>query len=350
MTVAPHSGPQPPVGEGRMRLTIVGGYLGSGKTTWLRHQLFDGGFGTAHVLVNEAAETPVDDALLGRAAGLEVLAGGCVCCTARDDLVAVLRRLCDRRSQIASGRRDRIEQIVLETSGLADPAPIVDAILGDPTLVYHVVVAEVIVVVDALHALAQLRSEALGRQQIECADRLVLSKVDQADPAALGTLIATLRTLNPSGELSAAVLGAPVPLPPVDPAAAAEALPDLSGAAPRSPLFPTRIALDEATDWTAFTVWLSALLHARGSDVVRVKGVLRTPAGRLLLQAVRDVVQSPEILPDQTDAEEREDGTIIIIGRGYTAEQLHRSVRHFTGQPPVTPPASPQGASAGPAS
>ena len=65
--------------EGRMRLTVLGGYLGSGKTTWLRHQLHEGKFHNAHVIVNEAAETPVDDALLGQSRRLSVLAGGCVC-------------------------------------------------------------------------------------------------------------------------------------------------------------------------------------------------------------------------------------------------------------------------------
>ena len=75
-----------------------------------------------------------------------------------------------------------------------------------------------------------------------------------------------------------------------------------------------------------FSVWLSALLHARGDDVLRVKGVARTPAGRLLLQSVRKVVQSPEILPDQND---RLDNVVVVIGRGYCAEDLRRSLQYF---------------------
>lgn len=146
--------------ETRVRLTIIGGYLGSGKTTWLRHQLHAGRFKDAAVIVNEAAETPVDDALLGQSSRLAVLAGGCVCCTARADLIALLRKLCDERSQTAS-TGERLEHIVLETSGLADPAPIVEAIRSDPVLVYHVMVDKIIVAVDALHALSQIRSEPL---------------------------------------------------------------------------------------------------------------------------------------------------------------------------------------------
>ncbi|MDX5349669.1 MAG: GTP-binding protein, partial [Paracoccaceae bacterium] len=72
--------------DGRLPLTIVGGFLGAGKSTWLRHQLYTRRFGRVHVLVNEAAELPVDDLLLGRADRLEVLAGGCACCTGREAL------------------------------------------------------------------------------------------------------------------------------------------------------------------------------------------------------------------------------------------------------------------------
>lgn len=317
-----------PASEGRLRMTVVGGYLGSGKTTWLRHQLFEHAFGRVQVLVNEAAETPVDDALLARAEGLSVLSGGCVCCTARDDLISALRKLCDQRSQRDS-RGERDEQVVLETSGLADPAPIVEAIRADPVLVYHIVVSEVVVVVDALHALAQLRSEPLGRKQIETADRLVLTKIDVAAPDDLSRLVATLRQINPGAPISAAVLGTPVAMPPLDENARPEPLPALDGAS-AAPVFPARLVLGQETDWTAFAVWLSALLHARGDDVLRVKGVVRTPAGRLLLQAVRRVVQSPEILPEQGPEGGREDGTIVVIGRGYTANELARSLRRFT--------------------
>jgi len=315
--------------ETRVRLTVLGGYLGSGKTTWLRHQLHAGRFADAFVIVNEAAETPVDDALLGQSTKLAVLAGGCVCCTAKADLVALLRRLCDERSRTASTAA-RLEQIVIETSGLADPGPIVDAIRSDPILVYHIVVSEIIVAVDAMHSLSQLKNEPLGRRQIEIADHLVVTKVNVSDDVTLKRLLATLARLNPDARLTGAAKGTQVPLPDFY-NAAPENLPDLEGEAERPPIFPTPLFLGDGIDWTAFTVWLSALLHARGDDVVRVKGVVRTPAGRLLLQSVRKIVQSPEILPEQTDENGCEDNTIVVIGRGYNAEELRRSLRHFVG-------------------
>ena len=111
--------------------------------------------------------------------------------------------------------------------------------------------------------------------------------------------------------------------------AQAEELPDLSGAPANPPIFPVRIALGGDVDWTAFTVWLSALLHARGDDVMRVKGVVRTPAGRLLLQSVRKMVQRPEVLPEQGD---REDDVIVVIGRGYERGRSQEIVGLFRRQ------------------
>lgn len=315
--------------DGRMRLTVLGGSLGSGKTTWLRHQLHAGHFRDAYVIVNEAAATPVDDALLTRSANLAVLAGGCACCEGKADLIALLRKICDDRSRTES-RGDRLERIVLETSGLADPGPIVEAIRTDPVLVHHIVVTEIVVAVDALHALMQLRSEPLGRRQIEIADRMVITKVDEAEGATLSRLVATLKSISPGAMISGAIKGSGVDLPSSDDAEP-EILPDLSGETDRPPIFPTRLLIDDTIDWSAFTVWLSALLHARGDDVVRVKGVVRTPAGRLLLQSVRKIVQSPEILPDQNNDAGREDDTIIVIGRGYRADDLRRSLRYFAG-------------------
>lgn len=311
--------------EGRVRLTVLGGYLGSGKTTWLRHQLHQGTFRDALVIVNEAAGTPVDDALLGGASRLEVLAGGCACCEARGQLIALLRRIADERSR-SDSHTERLDHIVLETSGLAEPGAIVEAIRTDPVLAHHIVVSEIVVTVDALHALVEIRGEPLGRRQIEVADRLVVTKTDEAEPDSTARLLATLHRLNPGAGISGAVRGSDVGLPSFADAEP-EQLPGAPTDAERGPIFPTKLDIDD--DWGAFSVWLSALLHARGDDIVRVKGVVRTPAGRLLLQAVRKVMQSPEILPEQPEDQNRLDNQIVVIGRGYEADELKRSLEYF---------------------
>lgn len=312
--------------DGRLRLTILGGYLGAGKTTWLRHQLYKGAFGAAHILVNEAAETPVDDSLLAsQAAGLTMLAGGCACCTGKDALVAALRALCDARSRERAEER-KTDQIILETSGLADPAAILDAIRADTVLVHHIRVTGIIVLVDALHAAEQLRTEHLGRAQIEAADRIILTKVDAVPVTTLATVIATVRHLNPAARIEAAVKGEPFALPDL-PAASPYDLPQIVGGA--GPIQPTKIDIPANVDWATFSVWLSALLHARGDDLVRVKGVFETPAGPLLLQTVRKSVQPPELLPAEAA---RHQNQIVFIGRGYKGSDLRRSLDYFTRQ------------------
>ncbi|MFA8387878.1 MAG: GTP-binding protein [Pelagibaca sp.] len=313
--------------DGRLRLTILGGFLGSGKTTWLRHQLFAGSFGQAHVIVNEAADAPVDDVLLAAADEMTLLSGACACCDGQDDLRQALLALCDARSRVAEPFA-RIENIVLETSGLAEPAAIAAMIQGHPVLVRQILVAEVIVIVDAQNAIAQIGSEALSRKQIEAADRLVLTKTDIAEASNTLKLRATLHAMAPGAEQTGASFGSDLDLPalPADtPRAVLKDVPDEAA----NPIRAHRLNLGETPDWTAFTVWLSALLYARGDQVVRVKGVVRTPAGRLLLQSVRQSVQSPEILPDP-DTPCDSDNSIAVIGRGFTEDQLTASLARFT--------------------
>ena len=312
---------KPKTKDNRMRMTILGGYLGSGKTTWLRHQLFAGEFGSAHILVNEAAETPVDDTLLSaQAAGVTMLAGGCACCTGKQDLVVALRAICDARSK----DQNIADQIVLETSGLADPAAILTAIRQDSVLVHHIVVSEIVVLVDTLHAADQLRTEHLSRAQIEAADRIFLTKTAAALPPQISAVAATVERMNPLAIVSGADMGVPIPLgalPDADPLD----LPQLDQ--DTSPITPTRIAIGAEVDWATFSVWLSALLYARGDDLVRVKGVMETPAGPLLLQAVRKSVQPPELLPPEAASHQNQ---IVFIGRGFTSDALRASLAYFT--------------------
>ena len=131
--------------------------------------------------------------------------------------------------------------------------------------------------------------------------------------------------LNPGAVISSAVRGEAAPLPDLTDADA-EPLPPLIGEG--EPIVATPLTLDPDVDWTAFALWLSALLHARGNDLVRVKGVVPTPAGRLLLQTVRKVVQQPEILPNTVGSSS--DGTVVFLGRGYRPETLRASLRRFT--------------------
>ena len=297
--------------DNRMALTILGGWLGAGKTTWLRHRLHTGL--AAHVIVNEAAGVAVDDALLSRASGVTVLAGGCACCDGRADLAEALRHLADRRSA-----GEALSEIILETSGLADPAAIIAALTDDPVLVRHFRVTGTTVLVDAANGAAELAVRALAIRQIRAASALILTKTDTAPPLATARLAATLSLLNPGATLSAAIAGVPIPLP----ALPAEPLPL---AADLREVTAVTLPLPASADWATLSLWLSAVLHVHGDRLIRLKGVVRTPAGRLLIQTVRRSVQPPEILPEGVGT----DDVLAVIGESPDAAALQVSLARF---------------------
>lgn len=305
--------------DGRLPLTLLSGALGSGKTTWARHQLHDGAFGTKlHVVVNEAAEMPVDDQLLKAAEGVTVLAGGCACCVGSQALVSALRALCDRRS-----RGTGPERVLLETSGLADPGAIAANLRADPVVSRHLRLDEIVVAIDAMHATAQLSEDPIIHRQIAVADRLVLSKVDTAHPDDLKRLQVGLGERNPAAVIEGSQHGVRVALVP-PPSTLRFSLPH-SPEAPE-PAVAAVLQLPAGLDWAEAMVWLSALLHARGNLVVRVKGVIPSAAGRLLVQAVRGVVEAPELLPPQA---RDGDGSLVLLGRGFSQSMLEQSLDSF---------------------
>jgi G3E family GTPase len=309
------------VPQNRIRLLVLSGFLGSGKTSWLRHQLHEGRLRERAVIVNEAAAAPVDDALLADLARVTVIPGGCVCCSMRQEFLRVLRDHCNA---------SRPQDIVLETSGLAEPASIVEAIRNDPVLVHRILIDEVMVTVDAVSALDRLRSDVMIRAQIETADALVITKLDLLGPEEAGKLAATLKALNPGARIMGTVKGETVPLPPFA-HIAAEELPPVGELPQAKPIVAVDIDIDPALGWEEFSVWLSALLHARGDEILRIKGVVRTPNGRVLLQCVQRSVLPPEILPEAPSADRSFDNRLAFIGRGFDREGLRRSLKVFCG-------------------
>jgi len=316
--------------DGRLPLTVLGGFLGAGKSTWLRHQLHTGRFASHHIVVNEAAEIPVDNLLLGTTARITVLAGGCACCEGLPALIAALREICDAASGAEAGQ---IDGMLLETSGLADPGAVAAGLAADPVLARRLVLVGTLVLVDALHGVTQLADEPLARAQIEAAEEIIVTKPIAVDPHALGRLIATVRKLNPAAVLGVAERGLALPLP-VDEGPPFD-LPPMTNA---PPIRAYHLSVGQTPEhgetggWAALSTWLSALLHARGNDVVRVKGVVRTPAGRLLLQSVRQIVQPPEILPDDDSlltGPAPQEGVIVLIGRNIDTATLARSWHLF---------------------
>src|SRR5271155_1294112 len=200
----------------RVPVTIVTGYLGAGKTTLVRRFLASPeGAGTA-VFVTEFGAVGIDDVLMREAADETVLLGNsCVCCITRTDLQIVLRRLVFDRER---GTVPRFARIVIETSGLADPAPILQTFATDRALGGEFHIEVVLAVVDAVNGDAALDAAAESRQQGILADRLVISKTDLATPETVGQLARRLQQLNPRAAIDIAVAGALDPSRIVEPA------------------------------------------------------------------------------------------------------------------------------------
>jgi G3E family GTPase len=181
-------------------VSVLTGFLGAGKTTLLNRLLKDPALADTAVIINEFGDVAIDHLLVESSSdGVIQLADGCLCCTVRGDLVDTLADLVDR---LQTGRIAKLKRVIIETTGLADPAPVLQSIMGHPALVQAYRLDGVIALVDAVNGAATLDSHVEAAKQAAVADRIVLAKTDiVADPQALAALKDRLRSLNPSAPI-----------------------------------------------------------------------------------------------------------------------------------------------------
>jgi G3E family GTPase len=321
----------------RLPVVLVTGFLGSGKTTLISALLADPAMGETAVLVNELGEVAIDHHLVRRVDERTiVMASGCICCTLRGDLRDELRDLLGRRARDAS---TPFRRVVVETTGLADPAPVLSTLLNDPVLRHHYEVGAVVATVDAVTGAATLDRHPESVKQSAVADVLLVTKVDAAAPAAIAALEARLRALNPLApirevEFGAIAAGELLHARSLSPAAARRpAGADLGGpleadGAHAGEVRAFALILDQPLDWDAFAVWLTMLLHSRGLDVLRVKGLLDVgEAGPVVVDGVQHVVHRPRHLEAWPDEDHR--SRIVFITRGIEREAMLASLRAF---------------------
>jgi G3E family GTPase len=315
---------------GRIPVTIVGGFLGSGKTSLLR-QMLSGASDTA-VIVNEFGAVGLDHQLLRACEErVELVGGGCACCSRREDLVQTLRELLDARDR----GRAQLSRAVIECSGLADPAPIVFTITHDPMLRHHFDVERLIVTVDALNGPGQLDAHAEATKQVLLADEVVVTKPDLVDEETLEQVASALARLNPSASIRSALHGV-VSRRELRAGCGGDGH-AAAGAAALAPGMATHtddvrslwIPADGPVDWLGFSVWLSMLLHARGEQVLRVKGLLALDEGSTLVSVngVQHVVHMPEHVPRAAVADAA--AGIVFITRGLDVALVRESFEAF---------------------
>lgn len=182
-------------GAGITPVTVLTGFLGSGKSTLLARILSDPRFADCAVVVNEWGEVPIDHALLREASGdVVTIPGGCVCCRAAGDVVRALRELYFQR---ADGRVGDFRRVVIETTGLADPVPLLATLIELPLAAARYALSGVVATVDAVHGLKALDSHPEAVKQVAMADRVVITKCDLADAAAVDAVEARVREIAP---------------------------------------------------------------------------------------------------------------------------------------------------------
>ncbi len=183
-------------------VSVLTGFLGAGKTTLLNRLLKDPELTDTAVIINEFGDVAIDHLLVEKASdGVIELSDGCLCCTVRGELLDTLADLVDR---LQTGRIARLSRVVIETTGLADPVPVLQSIMGHPALLHAFRLDGVITVVDAVNGSATLDAHVEAVKQVAVADRIVLTKADLVDDAEwLDALEARLLRINPGAEIRA---------------------------------------------------------------------------------------------------------------------------------------------------
>ncbi|WP_416797153.1 CobW family GTP-binding protein [Ciceribacter azotifigens] len=352
----------------RIPVSILTGFLGAGKSTLLNRILKDPAMRDAAVIINEFGEVGIDHMLVESSNDAIIeLADGCLCCTVRGELVDTLAALVDG---MQTGRIKQVSRVVIETTGLADPAPVMQSVMGHPVIASYFDLEGVVTVVDAVNGLSTLDNFSEAVRQVAVADRLVLSKASLADPESLPQLEARLAVLNPRAptvdadrdEVGTAAIFAnglydpATKIPDVDRWLRDGATePDHAhghhhehghdhhhhdvnrhGEAIRS----YSIIHDGPIDPASLEMFVDLLRSTHGDKLLRMKAIVRLtdrPEQPLVLHGVQSIFHPPFRLPAWTDPDDRRT-RLVLIARDLPETYVRELFDAFTGKPQIDRP------------
>jgi G3E family GTPase len=345
-------------------VSVLTGFLGAGKTTLLNRLLKDPSLVDTAVIINEFGDVAIDHLLVEQSSeGIIQLADGCLCCTVRGDLVDTLADLVDR---LQSGKIVNLTRVVIETTGLADPAPVLQSIMGHPALLMAYRLDGVVTLVDTVHAEATLDSHVEAVKQVAMADRIVLTKLDLVDdPSAVEGLRSRLRALNPSAPIldgdsnaasAASLLAAGLYDPETKTAdvrrwlgeeavhachdhAHGRAHHDHDHHRHDERVKSISLRHDGPLAYSAIETFLDLLLSAHSDRLLRLKGIVELADDRsrpLVLHAVQSILHPPARLPAWPDDQR---GTRLVLITVDMPEDFVRSLfSAAVGRPSVDAP------------
>ncbi|MGE0628158.1 MAG: GTP-binding protein [Hyphomicrobiaceae bacterium] len=327
----------------RVPVVIMTGFLGSGKTTVLNHLLRDPRLADTAVIVNEFGEIGLDHLLVEQAIDqMVLLENGCVCCSVRGDLVDTLEDLMRR---VREGSIPAFRHVMIETTGLADPAPIVHTLVNDAATAAHFALQGIVTTVDAVVGSETLATYDEARAQVAMADALLITKSDRpdADLPAVKAVVASLNreapvTIVENGAADPAAILAvgTIPAVAIEPASQPHPHPAQTdhhehehGHDHLWNIRSVSIVIDEPVAWPVLSGWLEWLAALRGPDILRIKGLVAVEGfdGPVLIQGVQHVFHPPRVLPDWPGGDDR--SRLIVIARNIPAEALRNSLTFY---------------------
>lgn len=339
--------------ENPVPVSIITGYLGSGKTTLLNRLLQSPALANALVIINEFGEVGIDHLLVSAPTeNMRLLSNGCLCCEVRGDLVETLA---DAARQRREGRIQRFDRVIVETTGLADPVPLVQTVVTDRDVAPSYRLDSIITVIDAVNALSQFDRQPESVKQVAVADLLLLSKTDLVGEDEIVTLQERVRMINPSVETVRVVRGEIEPrrlfgCGTIDASANAAQLKRWMGTngdicedsehvhdAHCGHLHDSRarnhhhdrvqtfsITLDHPVTRGALVVWLTMLASFRSADLLRVKGIVNVEGCPMVINAVQFVLHEPVELAAWPSSDRK--SHIVFIVQDLKREDLERTL------------------------